>query len=70
MKKAGMFILALGLMIILFTSFDFITREKVLNVGNLEITEKRNHRLPWSPLVGIAVIVIGGGIWMVGGRQR
>jgi hypothetical protein len=70
MKRAGIFILAIGLLLILFTSFNFITKEKVLDVGALEITQNKNHRLAWSPISGIVLIVVGAGIYMFGVRGK
>jgi hypothetical protein len=70
MKKAGIFILAIGVILILFTSFNFITREKVVDVGPLEITANKNHRLAWSPISGIVLIVVGAGIYIFGVRKK
>ena len=62
MKKAGIFIVLLGLGLTIFTAFTFFTKEKVLDVGKIEITSDKPHHLNWSPLVGIVVMVIGGGV--------
>lgn len=60
MKKAGIFIIVLGLALTIFTAITFFTREKVVDIGSLKITANRPHHLSWSPLIGIAVMVTGG----------
>ena len=63
MKKAGMFIILLGLVLTIFTAITFFTREKVVDLGKVEITRNKPHHLNWSPLIGIAVMAIGGVIY-------
>ena len=60
MKKAGIFIVILGLVLTIFTAITFFTREKVIDIGSLKITANKPHHLSWSPLIGIAVMVAGG----------
>lgn len=59
MKTAGIFILILGLALTIFTAITFFTKEKVVDLGKLEITANKPHRLNWSPLVGIGVMAVG-----------
>lgn len=60
MKITGISIMIIGLIITLFTGFSFITKEKVVDIGALEITHDKKHNMAWSPLVGLAVMVVGG----------
>ena len=60
MKKAGIFIIIIGLALTIFTAITFFTREKVVDIGSLKITADKPHHLSWSPLIGIAVMVVGG----------
>ncbi|MCK9399764.1 MAG: hypothetical protein M0Q51_07170 [Bacteroidales bacterium] len=60
MKTAGIFIILLGLGLTIFTAFTFFTKEKVVDIGKIEITRNKPHYLNWSPLIGIAVMGIGG----------
>ncbi|MGK7390134.1 MAG: hypothetical protein ACNS60_07275 [Candidatus Cyclobacteriaceae bacterium M2_1C_046] len=69
MKKIGILILLIGLVITTFTGFNFTTKEKVVDIGKLEIVKDNNHQINWSPLAGIALIIIGGGIYVIGRRQ-
>ena len=69
MKKAGIFILILGLALTIFTAITFFTREKVVDIGSLKITSNKPHHLSWSPLIGIGVMVIGGAMFLVSSKK-
>lgn len=60
MKQIGIVIMILGLGLTLFTAVTFFTREKVVDLGVVEITRNQPHYLDWSPFVGMAVMVVGG----------
>jgi hypothetical protein len=60
MKTAGIVILIVGLLMTLYTGFTYVTKEKVLEVGDLKITKDDQHTISWQPYVGIATMVIGG----------
>lgn len=65
MKKAGLIIIIIGFVLTVFAAFTFFTKEKVVDIGNVEITRNKPHHLNWSPLIGIAVMGIGGVLlWM------
>lgn len=70
MKKISILIMAIGLLITVFTGFNYITREKVVDIGDLEITANKNHTLEWSPIVGVVMIVVGGGLYLVGSKGK
>lgn len=64
MKKVGIIILVIGILITVFTGVNFLTKEKVLDVGEIEISKTNEHSLDWSPFVGVAVILLGGGLYL------
>ncbi|MDD4972293.1 MAG: hypothetical protein PHT07_22930 [Paludibacter sp.] len=59
MKITGIFLMIAGLGLTIFTAFSYFTREKVVEIGALEITRNQPHYLNWSPFIGIAVMVVG-----------
>jgi hypothetical protein len=65
MKKAGIAIMIVGVILTLFTAVTFFTKKKVVDIGSLEITADKPHRVRWSPLIGIAIIGVGGVITLV-----
>ena len=60
MKKAGISILILGLIMTLYTGFAYFTREKVVDLEGREITKDNQNTLNWQPYVGIGIMIIGG----------
>jgi mannose/fructose/N-acetylgalactosamine-specific phosphotransferase system component IIC len=60
MKISGIIIIIIGFVLTIFTAFNFFTKEKVATIGNVEITRNKPHHLNWSPLIGVAVMGIGG----------
>ncbi len=69
MKKTGIIILAIGLLITIFTGFNFVTKKKVVDLGELQITRDKNHSFEWSPIVGVAVLAVGLGIYLYGSEK-
>ena len=69
MKKVALFIIVVGLALTIFTAFTFFTREKVAKIGDVQITRDKPHYLNWSPLFGIAVIGIGGILYLVSTKK-
>ena len=70
MKKAGILIIFLGLGLTIITAFTFFTREKLVDIGDVQITRDKPHHLNWSPLIGIAVIGIGGALLWQSSRKK
>lgn len=69
MKKSGMIILIAGLLMTVYTGFNYVTTEKVVDLGELEITKDKQHTVQWQPYVGIAIMFIGGAILFVGRKE-
>jgi len=64
MKKVGYALILIGLVLTIFTTVTFFSRERVAKIGDINITANKRHNLKWSPLVGIAVMVVGGiAVW-------
>jgi hypothetical protein len=69
MKKAGIIIIGIGLLITIFTGVSFFTKEKVVDIGDLEISRDKRHSLVWSPFVGVAVMAAGGLLFLFGTKK-
>jgi uncharacterized membrane protein YidH (DUF202 family) len=59
MKSIGKIIFAAGILITVFAGFKFITKEKVVDIGSIEITQNKSHLLNWSPMLGIGLMIVG-----------
>jgi len=69
MKTAGIVLLILGIGLTIFTSVKFFTREKVVDIGKLEITRDKPNYLSWSPVLGVLVMGLGGVLIWQGSKK-
>ncbi len=69
MKNIGMILIGIGIIMIAFTSFNFVTEEKVLDLGKLEINKQENHPVRWSPILG-GVLLVGGIVLLVVAKKQ
>lgn len=60
MKTTGIIVIIIGLLLTIFTAFTVFTKEKVVDEGKVEIIRDKPHRLNWSPIIGIAIMGVGG----------
>jgi hypothetical protein len=70
MKKTGIAIIIVGLLLTIITAFTFFTREKVVDIGKVEITANKRHHIAWSPLIGIAVMGVGGVVLLMASKKQ
>lgn len=68
MKNLGIVMIVLGIIMMVITGFNFITKEKVLDVGPLEVHKEERHPVQWPPVAG-AVLLAGGIILVIAGRR-
>ena len=69
MKATGIVIIIIGILLTIYTAFTFFTREKVLEIGQVEITRDKPHFFSWSPVIGVVVIGIGGVVLWQGSKK-
>lgn len=60
MKTLGAILVILGIGLTVFTGAKFFTREKVVDLGKVEIMRDKPNYMTWSPILGIVVLGIGG----------
>jgi len=68
-KTAGIVFLIIGLILTVYTGFTFITKEKVVDLGVVEITKDKEHTLNWQPYVGLGTMIIGGALLVLSRKQ-
>jgi uncharacterized membrane protein len=67
-KTTGFVLIVLGITMLLFTGFYYVTTEKVVDLGPVKITKEKNHAVQWSPVAG-AVLLIGGIVIVVSSKK-
>jgi drug/metabolite transporter (DMT)-like permease len=55
----GFIIVIVGIVMMAYTGFNYVTTKKVVDLGAIQIDKKENHFVEWSPIAGI-VLVFGG----------
>lgn len=59
----------LGLVMIIYTGFNYVTTEKVVDLGPIQINAEKNHPVQWSPIIG-AVLLVGGIVVLAVDRKK
>ena len=59
LKITGIALIVIGIIMMAYTGFNFITSEKVVDLGPIKINKEVNHPVQWSPIIG-AVLLVGG----------
>ena len=67
-KSIGLVLASLGLLMIAYTGFSYVTTKKVVDLGPIQIDKKESHPIQWSPIVGVALL-IGGIVVVVTGKK-
>ena len=60
--------IVVGVLMIIYTGFNYVTTEKVVDLGPLKINAEKNHPVQWSPIVGV-VLLVGGIVVTVTGKK-
>lgn len=69
MRRIGLVILIMGVVVTLFAGFNYVTTEKIVDMGTMEIAVEKNNRLEFSPFIGVAIMVLGGALYFFGHRN-
>jgi len=69
MKMLGIILIVVGGLMTIFTGFNIITKEEVVDVGPLEINKEEKTPVAWSPIIG-AIVLIAGVVILVTGKKR
>ncbi|HLG33820.1 MAG TPA: hypothetical protein VI757_02985 [Bacteroidia bacterium] len=58
-RNIGIVLVVIGVLMMIYTGFNFITTENVVDIGALQINKEENHPVQWSPIIG-ALLLVGG----------
>ena len=65
MKKAGIIIFLIGLVMTMYTGFTYVTKEKVVDIGDIQITRDNDHTVNWQPYLGVGIMIVGGAVYFL-----
>lgn len=58
-KAIGVILVIVGAIMLVWTGFSFTKKEKVVDIGSLEITADKKEQVNWPPYVGGVVLAAG-----------
>ena len=70
MKIIGICLIVAGVLAMAFGGFSYTTRERVVDLGPLKVDADKEHSLPIAPIAGVAALVGGIALVVVGGKAR
>lgn len=68
MRAIAIVLIALGLVGLLWGGISWTQREKVVDLGSIEITRDERKSVPLPPIVG-GVCLVAGVLLLIGGRR-
>lgn len=68
-KSIGIVVIIIGVIMVFYTGFNYVTEEKVVDIGPIEINKKENHPVQWSPILGV-VLIVGGVVLIVADKNK
>ena len=66
---AGVILIVIGIVAFAYQGIAYTTREKVVDLGPIQVTADKTKTLPLPPLVG-AVALVGGIVLLVMGSKK
>jgi hypothetical protein len=67
-RTIGIILCVVGLIGLVWGGFTYTTREKVVDLGPIQVSSEKEHSIPFPPIVG-ALALIGGIVILVAGRE-
>lgn len=70
MKTIAILLAVVGIIMIAYTGFTYVTTEKVVDLGSLQISAEKEHPVQWSPIVGGIFLVSGVVIFLLSKKEQ
>jgi hypothetical protein len=68
-RNLGIGMMVIGLIMMIYTGFTFITTKNVVDIGPVQINQHEKHPIHWSPIAG-TVLLVGGIALFASGKKR
>lgn len=69
MKALAIVLIVVGGVMMIITGINLVTSEKVVDLGKVEITKKKDNPISWSPVVGGILLACGAGLLLVSRKK-
>lgn len=70
MKVFGLILIVVGILMMVFTGFNFEKEKSVVEIGDLEINKTEDKHVGWPTYAGGAVLLVGVVITVVGVKKE
>ncbi len=69
MKKFGIVLIILGIVITVFSGITFHQEESIVEIGDVEVTREREREVNWPQWAGVVVIAAGVVVFLAGRKK-
>lgn len=69
MKVLGGILVVVGILMLVFQGFNFTKKEKVADIGPLEINKEENKSVDW-PMYAGGIVLVAGVVILVAGNKK
>jgi uncharacterized membrane protein YidH (DUF202 family) len=59
MKQVGIILIVLGVLALVYQGIQYTSREKIIDIGSLEVSADTKKTIPLPPIVGGVALVAG-----------
>jgi len=66
---AGIILIVIGIVALAYQGITYTTREKVVDLGPIQMTAEKTRTLPLSPILG-GIALVGGIVLLVVGNKK
>ncbi len=68
-KTLGIILIIVGAVMLIWTGFSFTRKEKVVDIGPLEVSADKKEQVNWPPYVG-GIVLVAGFVLLVTTKKR
>jgi drug/metabolite transporter (DMT)-like permease len=65
----GIVLIVLGIVALVYQGMTYTTREKVIDLGPIQVTAEKTKTFPFPPILG-AIALVGGSVLLVMGKRQ
>ncbi|HEY6142704.1 MAG TPA: hypothetical protein VIV55_04645 [Flavobacterium sp.] len=69
-KAFGIIVIVVGILMMVYTGFNYVTTERLVEIGPIKIDKEKNHPVQWTPIIGLLVVVGGIVVLEVSGKKE
>ena len=70
MRVAGIVLVIIGILMVVFTGFDITEKKKLVDIGPLEVNKNENKHIGWPSYTGGTIAIVGVILIVAGGKAK